>query len=95
MINSDNIELLTIEEYARRFGVCRTTIFEWKKRGKLKSERHFIKIGRVLRFFWSIDVIRDLHNVNNEKIETPNSDLKVARKSMLDINKRSTINFEY
>ena len=95
MINSDNIELLTIEEYARRFGVCRTTIFEWKKLGKLKSGRHFIKIGRVLRFFWSIDVIRDLHNVNNEKIETPDADLKAAKKVMMDINKRSTINFEY
>jgi len=95
MINSDNIELLTIEEYARRFGVCRTTIFEWKKRGKLKSGRHFIKIGRVLRFFWSIDVIRDLHNVNNKKIETPDADIKAAKKVMMDIKKRSTINFEY
>ena len=95
MINSDNIELLTIEEYARRFGVCRTTIFEWKKQGKLKAGRHFIKIGRVLRFFWSIDVIRDLHNDKDEKIENSKADLMDAKKEMKNIKNGSAINFEY
>jgi hypothetical protein len=95
MMNSDNIELLTLEEYAKRFGVCRTTIFEWKKRGRLKAGRHFIKIGRVLRFFWSIDVIRDLHNDKDEKSETSNDNLMDARKEIKGMKRGSAINFEY
>ena len=94
MNNSEKIELLTIDEYARRFRVCRTTIFEWKKQGKLQDGRHFIKIGRVLRFFWNIDVIKDLHNLNNEKIEKTKADV-TAMKKINGINAKSTINFEY
>ena len=92
---TDTIELLSIEEYTRRFGVSRTTIFKWIKQGKLKPGRHFIKIGRVLRLFWSIDVIRDLHNDNEKNLETSNAHLKATGKARLDLNKRSTINFEY
>jgi excisionase family DNA binding protein len=92
---SNKNELLTVEEYAKRFGVSRTTIFEWKKRGKIKPGRHYIMIGRVLRFFWSIDVIRDLHNANEKNIESSNAHIKTARKARFDSNKGSTINFEY
>jgi hypothetical protein len=94
MNNPENIELLTIDEYARRFRVCRTTIFEWKKQGKLQDGRHFIKIGRILRFFWNINVIKDLHNLNNEKIEKTKADVTATRK-IHGINAKSTINFEY
>ncbi len=91
----ENIELLTAEEYADRFRVCRTTIFEWKKQGKLIPGRHFIMVGRVLRFLWSIDVIRDLHNVNGKTPEKSHVHLKAKGKTRLEFNNKSTINLEY
>jgi hypothetical protein len=91
---SENIELLTIEEYAKRFGVCRTTIFEWKKRGKLQAGRHFIKIGRVLRFFWSLDVLKDLHDVDNQRFETTARHGEPIDKCKKN-NKKCAIDFEY
>jgi len=93
MHSPETIELLTIEEYAKRFGVCRTTVFEWKKRGKLEAGRHFIKVGRVLRFFWSLDVLKDLHD-NGEPFE--NQDAHGEQMDRLrNINRKSAINFEY
>ena len=56
---SDTIELLPAEEYAKRFCVSRTTVFEWKKSGILTPGRHYIKIGRTLRFVWYSGLIRD------------------------------------
>jgi len=91
----DDKKLLTIEEFARRFGVSRTTIFKWKKRGKLKPGRHYVMIGRVLRFFWNKNVIVDLHDVNDKRIEKQNVHLKEAGKTRPKCNKGSPINFDY
>jgi len=91
----DNIELLTAEEYAKKFSVCRTTVFEWKKCGILIPGRHYIKIGRTLRFIWSADAIRELHennaeNINNNKKQAGNSPMDKTNR-----NNMSTINMEY
>ena len=62
-------ELLTMDEYARRLQVGRTTIFEWKGSGKLIPQQHFIQKGRVIRFIWELETIRSLH-----EIDTPDSE---------------------
>jgi hypothetical protein len=67
MISSENIELLPVKEYAERFCVSRTTIFEWKKNGILIPGRHFIKIGRTLRFVWELNIIQELHESDFKK----------------------------
>jgi|GEM_PF-1700472 len=51
---SNEIDVLTIEEYAERLKVSRATVFEWMREGTLKAGRHYIKIGRVVRFPWSM-----------------------------------------
>jgi len=95
MSNSHNFELLTLDEFANRFGVCRTTIFEWKKKGILKSGRHFISIGKILRFFWDIDALRELHSDNQENSEDSSDRSKMTIKSCENLNTNSPINFEY
>jgi len=95
MSNSHNFELLTLDEYANRFGVCRTTIFEWKKKGILKSGRHFISIGKVLRFFWDIDALREIHSDNQQNSEGSDVQSKMEIKSYENLNTKSPINFEY
>lgn len=58
--DSPTFEFLLIDEFAERLKVGRSTIFDWKKKGILKAGRHYIKQGRVLRFFWAKDVLLNL-----------------------------------
>lgn len=50
-------ELLTVEQFAQRLQVSRATVFAWMQKQILVQGRHFLKIGRVLRFTWSDDLI--------------------------------------
>jgi len=54
-------ELITIEQFAERFGVSRSTAFNWKKNGRLKPGRHYIQIGRTIKFLWEPDLLNKLH----------------------------------
>lgn len=95
MEESDNIELLNVEAYAKRFNISRTTVFEWKKHGILIPGRHYIKIGRTLRFVWYSDLISELHRghlqntENNEKQTVSSAMYKRAS------NKKSVIDMKY
>lgn len=53
-------ELLTVEQFAQRLQVSRATVFAWIQKQILVQGRHFLKIGRVLRFTWSDDFISTL-----------------------------------
>ena len=93
---ADNIELLTVEEYAKRFCVGRTTIFDWKKKGILIPGRHYIQIGRTLRFVWSSEAICELHEGNSGDRENKNKHpIKSAMFKKKASNKNYAINMEY
>ncbi|MDG5466800.1 helix-turn-helix domain-containing protein [Deltaproteobacteria bacterium IMCC39524] len=53
-------ELLTIEQFAHRLGISRTTVFEWMKSGDLIQGQHYLKINRIIRFPWGNDLIQSL-----------------------------------
>lgn len=65
-------ELISIEEFATRMGVSRTTAFAWIKNGDLQPGRHFIRIGRVIRFAWGEELIRRLHEDSINQMDTVN-----------------------
>jgi hypothetical protein len=92
---TDNIELLSVGEYAKRFCVSRTTIFEWKKNGILIPGRHYIKICRTLRFVWCPEVISELHESNSRNTENKNKHTIKLEMSKKASNKKSAINMEY
>jgi hypothetical protein len=92
---TDNIELLSVGEYAKRFCVSRTTIFEWKKRGILIPGRHYMQIGRTLRFFWSSEVICGLHEGNSRHTENNKKHPIKSAMPKKASNKKSAINMEY
>jgi predicted DNA-binding transcriptional regulator AlpA len=50
-------ELLTVEQFAQRLQVSRATVFTWIQKQILVQGRHFLTIGRVLRFIWSDDLV--------------------------------------
>lgn len=51
-------ELLTPEEFANKLKIGRSTLFEWIGKGILLPGKHYFKIGRVLRFVWSDELIQ-------------------------------------
>lgn len=53
-------ELLTVEEFAQKLKIGRSTLFDWVNKGILVRGKHFIKIGRILRFIWSDDMFASL-----------------------------------
>lgn len=47
-----NDELLTVDQFAQRLQVSRTTVFSWLKNGELREGLHYFHLGRILRFCW-------------------------------------------
>ncbi len=45
-------ELLTVEQFAERFQVSRTTVFGWLKNGDLQEGVHYVRLGRIIRLRW-------------------------------------------
>lgn len=54
------MELLSTEEFAARLKVSRSTVFEWIKTGKLEAGKHFLRIGRTIRFPWGRELLEAL-----------------------------------
>lgn len=61
----DNFEVLAIKEFCRRLGICQSQVYRLRNEGKLIPGRHYIMIGKVVRYFWSLEVLRDIHSVVN------------------------------
>jgi hypothetical protein len=96
MESSDAFELLHINEYIERFNVGRTTIFKWKREGILVPGRHYIQIGRTVRYIWALDVIREIHeNSSKYKSEISNQQGMNSTTKKVGAKKNSMINFEY
>jgi hypothetical protein len=45
-------KILTVEQFAERMQVSRTTVFGWLKSGVLVKGVHYFRLGRILRFCW-------------------------------------------
>jgi len=54
--HSDN-DLLTVEEYAEKLKVSRTTVFGWLKNGLLQEGKHYFRLGRIIRFVWDTGLL--------------------------------------
>ncbi len=76
MLNENtSFEILFLDEFADRLKVGRSTVHNWKKKGILKTGKHYIKQGGVLRFFWEKNLLlslnEDMPPVPTGKEETP------------------------
>ncbi len=92
------MELLTIEEFAERMKISRTTVFGWIRKGTLKSGRHYFKMGRVIRFEWGPELIHKLHedSVKEQEEAVRNSSPRqpTLRKDKQPGNRRVAINLD-
>ena len=84
------MELITVEEFAEKLKIGRTTVFQWLKDGTLVQGKHFIKIGRVIRFQWP-DVV-DLIVMDN--IKNPESEKKL-RNEPVQPRQKAAIDLQY
>lgn len=52
MTTTCHSDLLTVEEFAEKLKVSRSTVFGWLKNGLLQEGKHYFRIGRIIRFVW-------------------------------------------
>lgn len=72
---SFTIEMLSIEQFAERMAVGRTTVYEWIKSGYLVAGRHYVRLGSTVRFAWGNDLLKKLLEDSAEE-ETKHQVLK-------------------
>jgi excisionase family DNA binding protein len=66
-----NIELLTVEEFAQRFRVGRSTVFDWIASKKMVPGVHYFKIGKTIRIPWSLELLASLSTDSEDREKTP------------------------
>ncbi len=78
-------ELLTVEEFAARFRVGRSTVFSWIASNKMVQGIHYYKVGKTIRIPWSLDLLSSLSEDSAETVTPP---VKYGKN-------RQTINLDY
>lgn len=74
MTSPSEPELLTVEEFARRYRVGRSTVFYWIASRMMIRGVHYFQIGKTIRIPWSMDLLAALST-----LDVPDSDVKPER----------------
>jgi excisionase family DNA binding protein len=89
-------ELLTVEEFAARLKVGRSTVFDWLARGRLKPGVHFLKIGRTLRFVWHMELLLSLSDDTEVVLTDPDEEPgAIQRHSPREHVRGSVVNLDF
>lgn len=64
--NCPEPEALTIKDFCKKLSISQSEVYRLRKNGTLIPGRHFIKIGKNVRYFWSMEVLQDIHKVAND-----------------------------
>lgn len=76
-------------------GFGRTTIFKWKQDGTLVPGRHYIQKGKIVRYIWTLNVIREIHENTEQKSENFNQQGIGSIEERSKFKNNSIIDFEY
>ena len=71
-------EPITIDDFALRLKISRSTAYSWLAQGRLVSGVHLLRIGRVVRVIWSHELLEHLLSISTCDLEQPQHP-KVAR----------------
>ncbi len=64
-------DLLTVEEFAGKMKVSRSTVFGWLKSGLLQEGKHYFRIGRIIRFVWDAGLFLGSRRSKRENTKKP------------------------
>lgn len=66
-------EFLTIEQFAVRLQVSKSTTYNWIAQGRLQSGQHVLHVGGVIRILWSDELLTHLLELSrsSESVERP------------------------
>lgn len=84
----NDFEMITVEEFAARMGVSRSTVFVWLAKGYLAEGKIYVRLGKTIRFIWSLDAIAALA----QQADAKDSD---EPKGFAQGRKKSQINLEF
>jgi hypothetical protein len=96
-MNAEGVEVITWEEFTRRFEIGRTTFFKWKKEGRLQAGRDLIQTGRILRVLWGAELLKRLLEASDKPNEKkPKEEAGGKKGKIVPPRKRTTaMNLEY
>jgi len=95
-ISHSETEILTVEQFAQRLGMSRTTAFDWLKSGILVQGKHYFKIGRILRFVWDETMLLTI-GMNTKNRKDKNQKKSVRPKGIRHLHNPSSppVNLDY
>ena len=64
-------EYLTIEQFADRLQLSRSTAYSWIAQGRLEAGRHVLHIGGVIRILWGDELMAHLLELSKTEAQTP------------------------
>ena len=86
------LEIITLEQFAKRLNISRSTAYNWLAEGRLVPGRHVVHIGRVIRVLWSSDLVAHLLALS---VHEPVNDQTVPRRKGHGGGNRIAIDCDY
>lgn len=69
-------ELLTLEQFAERLLISRSTAYTWLAEGRLVAGTHYIRLNRVIRVIWGDALVNHLLSMSAQEPGVPHVRLK-------------------
>lgn len=86
-------DLLTVEQFADKLKVSRSTVFGWLKSDQLQEGKHYFRIGRIIRFVWDAGLF--LGSKRKRKTTRPFKSLGSTGLAARSTPSQSGINLDY
>lgn len=88
-MDTRDFEMISVEEFARRMDVSRSTIFSWLTKGYLIEGKIFIRVEKTIRFIWSLETVTAL------ALQTTSMSAPEAEVDHVNGSRQSAVNLDF
>jgi len=74
-MGTQGFEMISLEEFAKRMAVSRSTVFAWLAKGYLAEGTIYVRVGKTIRFIWSLETVTAL-TLKSDALAAEESDQK-------------------
>lgn len=92
---NDTPDLMTVEQFAERLQVSRTTVFYWLKSGELSEGVHFFRLGRIIRFRYDENLFFTSKPLKKPTADKANVLIRPKGKKPAPAPSRQAVNLDY